>query len=117
MALALQLMHCQMRPQAQQEQWPSSSSSWSLRWRKAPCGGGQGHDDDLDLFFAVWLPRTIFETAWTITTTSFLGSTFGIANKCNTKDNKAKEEIEDEQWRLSTTHALTQNATWTRNIL
>jgi hypothetical protein len=32
--------------------------------------------------------------AWTITPTSFLGSTFGIANNDNTKDDRAKEERE-----------------------
>ena len=32
------------------------------------------------MFFAAWLPGTLFETAWTIAPTSFLGSTFGIAN-------------------------------------
>jgi hypothetical protein len=40
----------------------------------------------------MWSPRTIFETGWTITPTLFLRLTFGIANKDNTKDNKAKEE-------------------------
>jgi hypothetical protein len=45
-------------------------------------------------FCVVWLPRTIFEMAWTITPTSLLGLTFVIANKDNTKDNRAKQERE-----------------------
>jgi hypothetical protein len=42
------------------------------------------------MFFPVWSLRTLFETAWTIVPTSFLGSAFGIAN--NDKDDRAKEE-------------------------
>ncbi len=44
------------------------------------------------MFFAAWSLRTLFETAWTIAPTSFLGSTFGIANNDNT-ENDRKEEI------------------------
>jgi len=55
------------------------------------------------MFFVAWLLRTLCERAWTIAPTSFLGSTFGIAN--NDKDDRAKEE-----WRrlgkMSTTHIL-----------
>jgi hypothetical protein len=40
------------------------------------------------MFFTVWLLRTLFEMVLTISPTSFLGSTFGIAN--NDKDDRAK---------------------------
>jgi len=43
------------------------------------------------MFFAVWSLRTLFETAWTIAPTSFLGSTFGIANNDNTSFEKKRE--------------------------
>ena len=43
------------------------------------------------MFFAAWSLRTLFETAWTIALTSFLGSIFGIANNDNTEDD-GKEE-------------------------
>jgi hypothetical protein len=42
----------------------------------------------------MWLPRTIFEMAWTITPTLFLGLTFGFANNVNTKAERANEEWE-----------------------
>jgi hypothetical protein len=67
-----------------------------------PCGGGRhhggegrGHDDDLDLFFVVWYPRNIFETTWTIMPTLFLGLTFSITNNDNTKNNSAKDGMEE----------------------
>ena len=47
------------------------------------------------MFFVVWSLRTLFEMAWTIAPTSFLGSTFGIANNDNTEDHWAKEERGD----------------------
>jgi hypothetical protein len=58
------------------------------------------------MFFAVWSLRTLFVTAWTIAPTSFLGSTFGIAN--NDKDDRAKEErSEGGLGKMSITHHLT----------
>jgi hypothetical protein len=42
------------------------------------------------MFFEVWSLRTLFEAAWTIVPTLFLGLNFGIAY--NDKDNQAKEE-------------------------
>jgi hypothetical protein len=68
--------------------------SWSsslLLLLLCPCGGGRyygdegrGHDDDLDPFFVVWIRPTLF-----------LGSTFGIANNDNTKDEREKEKREE----------------------
>jgi hypothetical protein len=46
-----------------------------------------GNEDDGD-------NNDLFETAWTITPTLFLKSTFGIADKNNAKDNREKEERE-----------------------
>jgi hypothetical protein len=56
------------------------------------------------MFFAAWLLRTLFETAWTFAPTLFLGSTYGIAN--NDKDNQAKEERRG-LGKMSTTHIMT----------
>ncbi len=55
------------------------------------------------MFFAAWSLRTLFDTAWTIAPTSFLGSTFGIAN--NDKDDQAKEERRG-LGKMSTTHII-----------
>ena len=55
------------------------------------------------MFFAVWSLRTLFEMAWTIAPTSFLGSTFGIAN--NDMDDRAKvERNEGGLGKMSTTY-------------
>jgi hypothetical protein len=55
------------------------------------------------MFFAAWSPGSLFETAWTIEPTSFLGSTFGTAN--NDKDDRAKDERRG-LWKMSTTHII-----------
>ena len=44
------------------------------------------------MFFAAWSLRTLFETAWIIAPSSFLGSTFGIANNDNTEDDQKEEK-------------------------
>jgi len=71
------------------------------------------HDDALKehlgiVYVAVDVHRgmvawTLFERAWTITPTSFLGSTFSIAN--NDKDDRAKEERRG-LGKMSTTHNI-----------
>jgi len=43
------------------------------------------------MLFAAWSLKTLFEMAWTIAPTSFLGSTFGITNNDNTKDARKEE--------------------------
>jgi hypothetical protein len=43
------------------------------------------------MFFVVWSLRTLLETVWTIAPTSFLGSTFGIANNDDTVDARKEE--------------------------
>ncbi len=48
------------------------------------------------MFFAAWSLRTLFETAWIIAPSSFLGSTFGIANNDNTEDDQKEERGGDE---------------------
>jgi hypothetical protein len=40
---------------------------------------------------SAWSLRTLFETVWTIAPTSFLGSTFGIANNDITEDDRKEE--------------------------
>ncbi len=71
---------------------------------------------DVDVLRGMSL-RTLFETAWTIAPTSFLGSTFGIAN--NDKDDRAKEERSEGGGGISCTtqhHDNQKNATWARHL-
>ncbi len=44
------------------------------------------------VYISVNFRRGVVETVWTITPTSIVGSTFGIAYNDNTKNNRGKEE-------------------------
>jgi hypothetical protein len=67
------------------------------------------------MFFVAWLLRTLFKTAWRIAPTSFLGSTFGIANNTSQgRSGKRREEGvgEDEH----NTHDNQQKENWARHF-